>query len=225
MRKLLLSTAAAILVPFVGAGVATAQDEGGPPNFVPVELYACSYNDGKDQDDFDGALEKMTDWMEDNPAEPYAAFRMCPVFAGNPEFDFIYFGAWPNGSTMGRDNAAYFASADDALEAWNDAVDCASVLFASLNLKAPADDGDDDFMLSVSDCNVADGRSNGDAFDAIRAWGAYKEANGAPDGGLWAWIPINGDGEEDFDFKLLTSHAGPVGFGDFWQWIVERKQM
>ena len=222
MKKLLLSTVAAIMVPFVGVGIATAQDEEGPPNFVPVELNVCSYEDRKDQDDFDDALKMMTDWMEENDSEPYAAFRLFPAYAGDQEFDFVYFGGWPNGSAMGRDLRDYWATAEDAQEAWDEAVDCnSSEMFASINLKSPESAADDDFMLSVSDCNVAEGRRSDDALDAIREWGAYRDVNGSP-GGTWAWFPIYGDGNADFDFKLLNSHAGPEGFGNFWQWIVDR---
>ena len=94
-------------------------------------------------------------------------------------------------------------------------------MFASINLKSPESAADDDFMLSVSDCNVAEGRRSDDALDAVREWGAYRDVNGSP-GGTWAWFPIYGDGNADFDFKLLNRYAGPVGFGNFWQWIVDR---
>lgn len=222
MKKLLVGATVAILVPIVGLGIATAQEEEGPPNFVPVELNACSYKDGKDQDDHDRALNLMTEWMEENDSEPYAAFRLFPAYAGDPEFDFVYFGVWPDGATMGRDLRDYAASAEDAIEAWTDAVDCNSVMFASLQLRAPegGGDGDNDFMVSVSDCNVADGRSNSDAIDAIEEWGAHRDANGSP-GGIWVWYPVHGDGDAEFDFKMLASHDDVVAFGNWWKFMVD----
>ena len=219
MKKLLVLLAPVFVCAFAGAGLAVAQEEA-PPNFVPVEVNACTYNERKDQDDFDRALGLMTEWMEENDSQPYAAIRLMPSYAGNPEFDFVYFGFWPDGATMGRDISQYTASASDAIEAWNDAVDCSAELFGSLMLKDPGDDTFDNFMLSVSDCSIADGRRNSDALDAISSWGGHRTGGGSS-GGIWVWYPVQGGGDGDFDFKLLESHNDIVGYGNWWQYMVE----
>ena len=60
MRKLFISIIAAIVVAFSGGSISYAQDDG-PPNFVPLEMQACTYKDRKDSDDFDDALATITE--------------------------------------------------------------------------------------------------------------------------------------------------------------------
>ena len=96
-------------------------------------------------------------------------------------------------------------------------------MFASLNIKAaPENAGDNDFVLTMSNCTVAEGRKTSDATAAMRAYGEYRDANGSP-GGSWLWFPAYGGGasQDGFDFKLVNSHAGTEGFGNHYQWVVE----
>ena len=223
MRKILISLAAAIVVAISGVTITFAQDDG-PPNFVPVEMQVCNYRDGKDSGDFDKAMGEMTDWMAANDSAPYAGWKIDKwITGGTQDFDFLFLNAWPNGSTMGQDITHYVATANDAIEAFDDAAECpATLLFASLMVKAPpeSDGQTDDFVLTFSDCNVADGRKTGDAIDAIREYAAYRDANGSP-GGTYVWFPVLGGGDEDFDFKLLNSYENVAGYGDFYQWNIE----
>lgn len=223
MRKLLLSITSAIAIAVSGISLSFAQDDG-PPNFVPVEMQVCNYNDGKNAGDFDDAMDKMLQWMEENDGAPYAAWKINKWYAGGTQdWDFLYLGAWPDGSTMGRDNQQYGATGEDAIEAFLDVADCpASLMFASLQAKAPAEsDGQGDgFVLNISNCNVADGRDTWDAIAAMEAFAAYRDANGSP-GGTYLWFPVLGGGEEDFDFKLVNSFASIEAYGDYFQWTVE----
>ena len=98
MRKILIGFAAATIV--ACSGVSMAQD-GGPPSFAPVEMQACTYKDRQDRDDLDGAMDKMTQWMEDEDGLPYSAWILSKLYTGpDREFDFLYVGAWPDGSTI-----------------------------------------------------------------------------------------------------------------------------
>ena len=222
MKKLLAAAVVAIIVPCMGVGIAAAQEEGAPRTFIPVELNVCNYAEGKDREDYDRALGVMTEWMEDNESEPYLALLLSPAYAGDPEFDFVYVGAWPSGSGMGRDLAHWFATADDAIAAMDEATDCGvSAMFGGTTIKAPPEGPPpDEFMLSISDCTVEDGRTVDEALAALEEWGAYRDATGSP-GGMFVWFPAYGDGEADYTFKLLNSHRSAEAFGDFWQWFVD----
>lgn len=223
MKRILFSIASAIAVAISGVSVTLAQD-GGPPNFVPVEMQVCNFNDGKDGDDLQNAMDEMVDWMEKSDSAPYAAWTLSKFFvAPNLEFDFLYLGAWPNGSTMGKDTAHYRSSAADAIAAFDDVAECpGTFLYASLNVKQPPEnDGQGDgFVVTMSDCTVADGRKTEDAIAAIRAYGAYRDANGSP-GGTYLWFPAYGGGTAVFDFKMVNTHASMEAFGNNYQWIVE----
>ena len=220
MKKILTSITSAIVVAFSGLSVSVAQDDMAVPDLIPIELMACSFRDGQDQSDYDRVNARMVEWMEDNDSEPYAGFQLNPIYAGNQDFDFVYVGVWANGSSMGTDITEYAATAGDISDASNEVVDCpGSSMYTSLQLRETASDGPaDGFVLTLSDCEVAKGRSVRDAIDALREYGAYRDASGAPTGGTWVWFPTLGNGEEDFDFKLANSYANVQGFGDGFQW-------
>lgn len=187
-------------------------------------MRVCIYNDDKDSDDLDDAMGEMVEWMQGNDSAPYAAWTLNKFFtAADREFDFLCLGAWPNGSTMGKDISHYLSSAGDAIVAYGDVADCpTSFLFASLNVKEPPEtDGQGDgFVVTMSDCRVAEGRKTADAIVAIREYGAYRDANGSP-GGTYLWFPAYGGGAAEFDFKMVNTHASLEAFGDNYQWIVE----
>lgn len=218
MRKIFLTTVTSLFVTLSGAGVTFAQDGSDVPDLVPIEVQVCSYRDGKDSGDYDNAMDKMKKWMDENDAQPYAAFKLDPFYAGDQEFDFVYIGVWANGTSMGKDIVQYRASAGDAIAASEDVVDCAgSNLMTSLNIMRAEGDAPDSFVLTVTDCSVADGRSIRDALGALTEYGEYRNATGSP-GNMWVWFPSFGSGGDDFDFKLASSYAGIEAFGNNFQW-------
>jgi hypothetical protein len=223
MKKYLISIAVSIAISLSGISLSFAQD-GGPPNFVPVEMQVCNYRDGKDRDDLDKSLNEMTAWMADNDSEPYAGWIVEKwITGGTQEFDFLFLNAWPNGSTMGKDITEYGATAGDAIEAFNDVAECpATLLLGSLTVKEPPEGASDadDFVLTITDCNVADGRKVQDAISAVREYSAYRDANGSV-GGTYLWFPVLGGGDEEFNFKLVNSYASIQAYGDSYQWNIE----
>jgi hypothetical protein len=223
MRKILVSFFAAVVVAITGINISFAQD-GAPPNFTPVEMQACSFKDRKDSGDFDDAMTKMVKWMDDNNSEPYASWVLEKMYTGpDREFDFLYVGAWPNGSTMGKDITEYRATASAEIEAFADVADCpASLLYASMTIKDPPE-GDlarDGVVITMSDCKVADGRKVIDAVAAMRAYGDYRTENGSP-GGTWLWFQVYGGADGDINFKLINSHTNVQALGNAFQWGVE----
>ncbi len=221
MKKLLLSAVATACMLFVGSGVTFAQDDG-VPQFRPVEMWVCSYRDGKDQGDFDDVLE---DLVKVEAAGPYAAFRLFPSFrTADQDFDFLYLGVWPDGSTMGSGMANYGENGGDVEEAWDSVADCpTSVMYASMRIQDNDDgDGSGNFMLTVSDCKVGHALSNGQAIGALSRFNDYRVANGSTVGTI-TWFPVYGGGGADFDFKLAHVYSGAQHFGDSFQWFVDNQ--
>ncbi|NND70958.1 MAG: hypothetical protein HKN43_05210 [Rhodothermales bacterium] len=223
MKKYLISITAGIAISLLGVSLSSAQEDG-PPNFVPLEMQVCNYRDGKNRDDLDESLEEMTDWMEETDSEPYAGWIVEKwITGGTQDFDFLFLNAWPDGSTMGKDITDYVSTAGDAIEAFNDVADCpATVFFGSLNVKEPPEGNtsSDNFVLTVSDCNVMEGRKMQDAVNAIREYSDYRDANGSA-GGTYLWFPVLGGGDEEFSFKLVNSYASVQAYGDAYQWNIE----
>jgi hypothetical protein len=222
MRKILLSIITVVVFATSGMQVSLAQD-GGPPQFRPVEMWACQYRDGKDREDMDKVYEGFVDASS---GAAYAAWHLTPYFVGNlqQQFDFIYLGAWENGSTFGGDLANLMANAGDAEEAWEETVTCASLMFASSRIQPNPDNADasGNFMITISDCNVDEGRTSAQALGALRRFNDYRVANGSTVG-TFAWFPVYGGGTAEFDFKLAHAYAGPQALGDDFQWYVDNQ--
>jgi len=215
MTRLLISALA--IVSIYAAGLAAAQAQDGPPQFRPIELWVCNFNDGKDQGDMDDVYEDIVEASGDTA---YAAFQLNPYFAGErgQNMDFFYLGAWADGSVMGADMAGYLGTPD---EAWDETVDCQGSLMAS-NWIQPIDAPDDsgNFVMTVSDCDVDHGSSAAQAIGAISRYNDYRVANGMTIGTL-VWFPVYGGGEADFDFKLVHVYPGAQQMGDSFKWSVD----
>lgn len=221
MKRLLLAATTAACTLFMGTGLSFAQD--GAPQFAPVELWACSYRDGKDHGDFADVLEDLVEFTGDIPS----ASRMLTPYLRGPQqaMDFIYIATWPDGSTMGRDVGNYMENGSDADEAWEETVECnASLLYARLLINQPSaePDNDNNFILTVSDCKVAHGRSTGQAIGAIQRYNEYRVAGGS-DITTLLWFPVYGGGGAEFDFKLVHAYDNYQHLGDSFQWVIDNQ--
>lgn len=215
MKKMIIGMAAFALT----LGMMSSHAQNGPPQFRPIEIWACSFNDGMDQSDMDDVYEDLVESVGDTP---YAAFQMNPYYAGQfgQNFDFIYLGAWADGAVMGADMSTYLGTPD---EEWDETVDCQGTMFASNWIQqppaAPADDGST-FVMAVSDCNVAAGSTPAQAVGAISRFNDYRVANGMTVGTL-VWFPVYGGGDAEFDFKLTSVYPSAVQMGDAFKWTVD----
>ena len=58
---------------------------------VPVELYACKYNEGKGPADLDTATAAWNAWADDRGLNDYTAWTLTKFYAGpEQEFDVIW---------------------------------------------------------------------------------------------------------------------------------------
>jgi hypothetical protein len=110
MNKIAKIFSAICLLPLLWSSNVLAQ-EPEPLTFVPIEIFTCSYNKGKDYDDLQRVIDKWNKWADENFPVPYTAWTMSPnFFSTEQDFDVIWLGAWQNGKDMGA-----------GLEAWNSA--------------------------------------------------------------------------------------------------------
>lgn len=212
MKKLLFAAAAMACTLFFGMSTSVAQD--GPAHFRPVEIWSCNYNDGMDVGDMNDIYEDMNEGPADST---YSGFHLDPYFVGtrSRDTDFIYLGVWENGADMSDVDTE-----SDIETTWGETADCAGFLYASTRIQEfPEDAGDASggFALVVSDCVIADGRSAAQAMGALNRFNDYKVANGSTVP-TFAWFPALGDGDADFDLKLVMSFTGMQAYGNFFNW-------
>ena len=203
------------LIAASGSGNLLAQDEEVESiDIVSVELYACSYHDGKGPADLDKWTDKWNAWADERKFDSYSAYTMTPFYYGeDQDFDFLWLGVAPNGVAMGRAQDAWVTQSGDlpaeSAKLWS----CdAHHNYATMNVKRPPDDGATTFVLSFADCTVEEGKSWDDVGPALNAWGEYREANGSK-AGMWVMWPAYGAGDVDFDFKFITSYRSYESLG------------
>ncbi len=219
MKKLIIGTTAFLMT----IGMMPSQAQDGPPQFRPVEMWACKYRDRKDQSDMNSVYESFVEVIGD---DAYGAWHLNPWIVGNRTelFDFIFLGAWETASGMGSDMARYLDldEAADVEAEWDEVAECNATMFASNRIQANApDDGNDGpFMLTVSDCTIAHGNTPAQAVGAISRYNDYRVANGSTVGTI-VWFPIYGGGNAEFDFKLAQTYSGIQALGDSMQWNID----
>lgn len=221
MKRFLMYAATGGLVLGAGWGTSVAdQHEAAeaPDPAVPVELYACKYNEGKGSADMDMATANWNAWADGRGLDDYSAWTLTPFYYGpSQEFDIIWLGVSPNAKAMGAAQDDWIATGG-AIQAQFDAVaNCdAHGNFAALNYKQPPErDNPESVVLTFSDCNIADGKTFGDLDPALRAWADYRAGHGS-EAGMWVLFPAYGGGGEEFDFKWVTGYQNLASNGADW---------
>lgn len=219
MKRLIMTALTAVLT--LSMNISTTFAQGGPPQFRPVELWACAFRDRKDQDD----MNEVYEMIEANGGDTaYAAWQLNRFVTGNlgQNLDFIYLGAWADYAAMGADLEDVWQNHPEIDAAWEEVVDCQGLMFASLEIQGLSEsaDGDDNFLLEIRDCKTGEGVGNGQAVNAIRQYNDYRVANGLAVS-TFVWFPTHGGGDAEFDFKIAAAFDGPRAWGDAGQWFFD----
>lgn len=221
MKRLLCVVAAGTLVMPFGAAFADGHEGDAEEANVasPMELYACTYNDGKGPADLDAASKKFNDWANDQDIDDYSAWTLVPFYSSpDQQFDVLWFGASETAKALGRVQDTWLATGSKEAEAFADVMACdVHAAFAVLRMKKPAERDDDSasFVVTFSDCNISEGMSFDELYMPLKEWGDYRAANGSP-AGHWVFFPAFGGGNEDFDFKWVTTADNFEGLGADW---------
>jgi hypothetical protein len=220
MKKVLTALVSGAL--FLSGGIVIAdshKDAADQPDPAsPVEIFACSYNDGKGPADLDAAVDKWNAWADKQGLDDYSAWTLVPYYAGpEQEFDVIWLGAAPSAKALGRAQDTWLATGGKVQEAFNDASTCnAHANFAALQFKAPPKrENPSNIVISFSDCNMADGLSFDDVAPALGEWADYRKGHGSTSG-IWAFFPAYGGGSEEFDFKYIAAWQNLEDQGADW---------
>jgi hypothetical protein len=185
----------------------------------PMEMYACSYNDGKGPADLDAATKNWNEWADKQKITDYSAWTLVPYyFSPEQEFDVLWFGAAGKAAALGRVQEAWLATGTKEAEGFADVVTCdAHAAYSVLQTKQPPErEGDGGrLVVTFSDCNIADGVTFDDIYLPIVEWGKYKAEHGST-AGHWVFFPAFGGGQETFDFKWVTAYENLEDLGADW---------
>lgn len=182
---------------------------------IPVELFACSYNDRKGPADLEKVIARWSTWADNNAVSTYAAWTLTPYYYGpEQDFDVIWLGAGTNAVELGKAQDRYLATNGGVDAAFREVVTCdAHNNFASVNYKMPPQNATpQDSVLTFSDCKFKDGATFTAVSAAMAEWSQYLADHGS-NTGIWHWYPVYGGGQEAFDFKWLEAHSSLEAMG------------
>lgn len=213
MKKTIISSFMAGLIFFIGFGAASAQDDG--MKVIPVELYACSYNENKGAADLDKVVDKWNAWADKHGIDDYAAWTLTPYYFGTEQdFDVIWLGAGTDAVALGKAQDTYLNKNEGMEAEFNQVFSCdAHSNFASLNFKAPPKGATPaNSILTFSDCKYKEGSSFSALTAAMGEWSKHM-ADAGSKAGVWHWYPVYGGGGEEFSFKWIESHENLTNLG------------
>jgi hypothetical protein len=187
--------------------LADEHEEGGIEPASPIELFACSYNEGKGPADLDDAVAAWNAWADKLDLNGYSAWTLVPYYSGpEQDFDVLWLGGSSKAKTLGRAQDLWLATGSKEIEGFNDVWTCdAHMNFATLQFKDPPErENPNNVVLSFSDCTMAEGVDFEDLAPSLTEWAKYREGHGSTSG-MWVLFPAYGGGAEEFDFKFVAS--------------------
>ena len=219
MKKTLVSVILAGLITALGGGVATAQN--GPPLMIPVDILACTYNEGKGPADLNAVITDWKEWVGDTDYDDdFSAWSLTKHYAGpEQEFDFLWLLAWRNGNAMGGAWQEYLENGGEIAAKFAEATNCAGAAnFVSINHRqTPNNNTPGDGVLVFSDCKRKKGMSNADVGRAMGRWAAVLDDRDL-DVGIFHWYPVfGGGGEPPFHFKQIYAFENHRALGNFYE--------
>ena len=221
MNKLIMLVVSAGLLMSPGLALADSHEGAELKPATPIELFTCTYNEGKGHDDLAPVVSAWNAWADSQGITDYSAWTLIPYYTSpQQEFDVIWLGGSPSAVALGRAQDAWISTGGDVGEKFDEVMTCdAHVAFAALTFKKPPErENPDNLMISFSDCNVSETSSFNELVPAMMEWASYREGHGST-AGMWALMPAMGGGGETFDFKWITSYQNLAELGaDFDQY-------
>ncbi|MDH3533455.1 MAG: hypothetical protein OEO82_11040, partial [Gammaproteobacteria bacterium] len=184
MNKLITSILSAGVVTLVSASCVNAQDEERMAKFVPTELFACDYKEGKGPGDLDAVVDQWNAYMDEREADSYRALTLTrQFFTPEQDFDVLWLGASTDGNASGQGRDDYHATGGATMAAFASVVDCkAHVGFASRAIKFPPNRDarpPEKAVVTFTDCTIEEGATYDTQLEGLLAWGKTLEDDGS----------------------------------------------
>lgn len=217
MRKIITAGVSALAFLFLGAGAVLAQDdEAEEPNLVPVETFACDFNDAQGPADLQKVIGEWNGWMDDRATHDYFAATLTPYYFGELVFDIAWLGAWIDGDAMGAGTDNWLEFGGELGAKFAKVLTCSShTNFVSMRVKkgVPNDDeSDKSFVITFENCSMEDDKTFDDYLAAQNEWNAYQDEHGFV-GSAYAMFPIFGETDDSYDFKAVSTVDDHTAFG------------
>lgn len=164
------------------------------PNLAALEMFQCSFADGKDIGDVKKVAGEWDSWVDGKFTDGYQAYIMQPVVYNGADFsiDYIWLGVAENHQTMGRVKDQWFAQGAKLQKKFDAVAPCsARSLLTSMELKPYAKLGEAGY-LQVNACELNEGVSYADVAAADKKWISWMTDKGM-NLGAYRWFAGVGD--------------------------------
>ena len=181
MTKYLI-TAAVMAALAAGTALADSHEGDALSPATPIEMFACSYADGKGPDDLDAAVKDFNAWADKHDVTEYSAWTLEPYYTGpEQEFDVLWLGGTEKAAALGRIQDLWLATGTREAEQFAEVTPCDThVNFAALQFKQPPErENPENVVLSFTDCELADEVSFDDLVPSLMEWSKYRGHVGA----------------------------------------------
>lgn len=191
-----------------------AQADDGDVKATPLELFACSWQDGKGMKDLDKVIGRFNKWSDKNQSG-YSAWTITPQFRSSDQpFHLGWIGAWADGAAMAAGMQAYQDKGGDLAGEFGEVVDCAGshALFSSVAVNAPKGEPAKNPLVQFSSCTIDEDASPEDAHAAHKAASDYMIAKGGQSASWILW-PALGAGDIEFDYYSVVAYESYAQLG------------
>ena len=181
----------------------------------PVELYACTFRDGKGMKDLEKANANFKKWAADNTSG-HNAWMITPQFRSmDTEFHVGWIGAYQTAEDFGASTDKWVNASGSVSQAYYDAVECSHAMMSSYATggqgAAPGDG-----VVWFSRCSLEDDASVADAAAGHARVADMMEGMGAG-GSSWIFVPGLGSGDAEFDYYHVAAWPSYPAFAKAWE--------
>ena len=192
----------------------TIADSHEAPNLDPVELYACTFREGKTMADLDELDARYKEWADANNKDQ-SSWRMVPVLRDmEGEFHVGYIGSWNTGGAMGASMDAWMGNSE-LLAEYQETIECGHSLFASAEINAPKGPPKDGVVWFAT-CKVQDNATDELAFATHKRMSAAMRDMGIKSQS-WLFYPSLGLGDVKFDYYSVVTFNSMAELGEGWE--------
>jgi len=196
-----------MVMALLAGSVVGAQAEESAVKAVPLELFACSWQEGKGMADLESIYKRFNKWSDKHDSS-YSAWTITPQFRTSDQpFDLGWIGVWPNGAAMGAGLQAFQDEGGDIAKAFDAVADCSDShgLFSSVPVNMPAGGANKTPLVQFSSCTLAEGSTAGDVYAAHKGASDFMTSHGGQ-AASWILWPALGAGDIDFDYYSVVAY-------------------
>jgi hypothetical protein len=204
----LLVTSCAMLL-----GITSTYAQENPRTWAPSEIFGCTYADGADEDDLNGVIETWNEWMDANGNNEFTAILLSPYFtAASFPFEVLWVGIWENGAALAGIQQ-WLAEGGEVEEGFVNVLDCPGHSGMAINTVKELGEPTGIVPVEFTNCTVNEGRTGGEAHDAIIEYTEFLTENGS-DAGHWIMRPgVGEEADADYTFKWVTAYTSYASLG------------